>query len=158
MGADMVARPGLTRAAAVPRLRRPASGVASLFVLYAAYAAGPVGAGVCPIVLVMLFLFGVLRLRTQALVRLALFILAGDAFAIALRWHFQPQPLDLHVQLLQWVTLAVTLPWFALMGGYISGLREQLSKSNALQQNQLQAIRVSESRLSEAQRLAGLGS
>ncbi len=158
IGFYIVFRTGLNRAAADSSLTLPQTVVASLIVLYAAYSAGPAGAGVFPIVLVMIFLFGVLRLRTKALVRLALFILAGDAFAIALRWHFQPQPSDLHVQLLQWVTLAVTLPWFALMGGYISGLREQLSKSNALQQNQLQAIRVSESRLSEAQRIAGLGS
>src|SRR5208282_3458354 len=62
------------------------------------------------------------------------------------------------LDLLLWLALAITLPWFALMGGYISELRAQLHKSNARQRHSLQVVKASEANLAEAQRIARLGS
>ncbi|MFD2272028.1 putative bifunctional diguanylate cyclase/phosphodiesterase [Undibacterium arcticum] len=77
---------------------------------------------------------------------------------IGLLWRFKPRSLDLRLELLQWLALALTLPWFALMGGFISGLRKQLHKSNKELQAVLQRVQASEASLAQAQRIAGLGS
>jgi diguanylate cyclase (GGDEF)-like protein/PAS domain S-box-containing protein len=158
IGFYVVFRVGLNRAAADASLTLHQMVYATLVVMYAMYFTNAGGIGVFPIIVLMIFLFGVLRLRTRALLLFALFILAADAATIALGAYSRPQVQDVRVQLLQWVTLAVALPWFALMGGYVSGLREELRKSNALLRTTLQDALASESRLAEAQRLAGLGS
>ena len=157
LGFFAVFRSGLNLRAADPSLTLHQMSAATLVVLYAKYWANG-GQPVFLILLVMAFLFGVLRLTTRKLLFFALFILTACAAVIALRWHFRPQALDLGEELLQWVALAVTLPWFALMGGYISGLRARLRKSNAEQQCALETIKANEVRLAEAQRIAGLGS
>ena len=151
-------RTGLNLRARDPNLTVPQMAVATLVVLYAMYAADAGAAGVFLFLLLMIFLFGMLRLRTRGLLLYALLIVAGYTAVIALRWHFRPETPELASQLLQWVALAFTLPWFALMGAYISGLREQLRKSNSEQRQAIQAIRASESRLAQALRIAGLGS
>jgi len=157
LGFFAVFRSGLNLRAADPSLTLHQMFAATLVVLYAKYWANG-GQPVFLILLVMAFLFGVLRLTTRKLLFFALFILAACAAVIALRWRFRPDALDLGEELLQWVALAVTLPWFALMGGYISGLRARLRKSNAEQQRALETIKANEVRLAEAQRIAGLGS
>jgi hypothetical protein len=50
----------------------------------------------------------------------ALFILAAYGAVIVLLWQFKPETLDVRLEFLQWLALAITLPWFALMGGYLS--------------------------------------
>jgi diguanylate cyclase (GGDEF)-like protein/PAS domain S-box-containing protein len=70
---------------------------------------------------------------------------------IALLWRLKPQTLDLRRELLQWLVFALTMPWFAMMGGYIAGLREKLKSS-------LHTVELSEYNLAEAQRLAHFGS
>src|SRR4029077_15904614 len=61
-------------------------------------------------------------------------------------------------EFLQWLALAITLPWFSLMGGYISELRMQLRESNVQQHHSLEMVKASEANLAEAQRIARLGS
>lgn len=153
----IVFRSGLNLKLADPSLTEPQMLAAILVVLYAMYSANS-GRGALLILLLMAFLFGVLRLRTRALLLYAMFILAAYGGVIVLLWQFKAQAVDLRLELLQWVALAITLPWFALMGGYISGLREQLSKSNARQQVALETVKASEANLAEAQRIARLGS
>ena len=154
----VVFRAGLNLAANDPSLTLPQMVVATVVVLYAMYAATKGEPGVFLILLLMIFLFGVLRLRTKAMLYYALFILAAYAAVIALRWNFKPEAQETSAEVLQWGALAITLPWFALMGGYISGLREQLRDSNLEQQKALRILQASESRLAEAERIAGLGS
>ena len=157
LGFFVVFRSGLNLKAKDPSLTVPQMLAASTIVLYAIYSTNA-ERGVFLILLLMAFLFGVLRLRTKALLLFAVFILAGYGWVIGLLWHFKPQAMELAAELLQWTALAVTLPWFALMGGYVSGLRERLHKSNAEQRVALQKIKASESTLAEAQRIARLGS
>jgi diguanylate cyclase (GGDEF)-like protein/PAS domain S-box-containing protein len=116
------------------------------------------GRGAFLILLLMAYLFGVLRLKTKALLLHALFILAAYGAVIVLLWQFKPETLDVRLEFFQWLALATTLPWFALMGGYISGLRAELGKSNAQQHHALQMAKASEANLAEAQRIARLGS
>jgi diguanylate cyclase (GGDEF)-like protein/PAS domain S-box-containing protein len=153
----IVFRSGLNLKLLDPSLTEPQMLTATLVVLYAMYSANS-GHGAFLILLLMAYLFGVLRLKTRALSIYALFILAGYGAVIALLWHFKPATLDIRLELLQWLALAITLPWFAFMGGHISELRAQLRKSNAQQHQSLQMVKASEANLAEAQRIARLGS
>ncbi len=154
----VVFRTGINQRAADPSLTVPQMAVATAIVLFAEYSSNAGAIGVYAVVLTMIFLFGVLRLRTRQMLFFAAFMLAAHAAVLMLRWRFKPEAQDVSEHVLQWVVLAVTLPWFALMGGYISALREQLRQSNLAQRNALQTIKASESRLAEAQRIGGLGS
>jgi diguanylate cyclase (GGDEF)-like protein/PAS domain S-box-containing protein len=128
----------------------PQMAVASVTLLGAAYAADG-GRAIFLVLLAMVSLFGALRLRTAMLMRYALSCVAGYAGVIGLLHVFKPERLDLQLELLQLLVFAVTMPWFALMGGYISELREQLKSA-------FRTVTESERALAEAQRLAQFGS
>jgi len=78
-------RSGLNRAAADPSLTMHQMVVATAIVMYAMYFVGRGRSGRFPNIVLMIFLFGVLRLRTRALLRFALFILIAHAATTALR-------------------------------------------------------------------------
>ena len=153
----IVFRSGLNLRLPDPSLTEPQMLTATLVVLYAMYSANS-GRGAFLILLLMAYLFGVLRLKTKALLLYALFILTAYGAVIVLLWQFKAETLDVRLEFLQWLALAITLPWFAMMGGYISELRAQLRKSNAQQLRSLEMIKASEANLVEAQRIARLGS
>ncbi len=153
----IVLRSGLNLKLPDPSLTQPQMLTASVVVLYAMYSAN-YGRGVFVILLLMAFLFGVLHLKAKVLLLYALFILASYGAVIVLLWQFKPATLDVRLDFLLWLALAITLPWFALMGGYISELRAQLHKSNVRQRHSLQVVKASEANLAEAQRIARLGS
>ena len=153
----VVFRSGLNRQLPDPSLTLPQMLTATLVVLYAMYAAN-YGRGIFVTLLLMAFLFGVLRLKARALALYALFILAAYAAVMVLLWKFKPETLDVRVEPLSWLALVITLPWFSLMGGYLSELRAQLQKSNAQQRQALEVVKASEANLAEAQRIARLGS
>lgn len=153
----LVFRSGLNLRLPDPSLTEPQMLTATVVILCAMYSAN-YGRGIFVTLLLMAFLFGVLHLKARALLLYALFILAAYGAVIVLLWQFKPQALDIRLEFLQWLALAITLPWFALMGTYISQLRAQLRKSNALQHHSLEMVSASEANLAEAQRIARLGS
>lgn len=150
-------RSGLNLKCRDPNLALPQMGAATLITLYTMYAANG-GRSVFIILLLMAFLFSVLQFSSRALLIYAASILVAYGLIIGLLIRFKPQSLDLRLEVLQWLTLALTLPWFATMGSFISGLRNQLRKTNAELASVLQQVLASESSLAEAQRTAGLGS
>ena len=82
------------------------------------------------IVFLIAFLFGVFRLRTQQLLLLAgISILAYAAMVDALM-QFKPETVEAADEILQLIVLAVTLPWFAFMGGYVTRLRDEMTATN----------------------------
>jgi PAS domain S-box-containing protein len=151
-----VFRSGLNLRCRDPNLTVEQMVVSSVVILYTMYAANQ-GRDVFLMVLLMIFLFGVLQLSIRTLLTCAAGILLGYGAVIALLWRWRPEALDLHHELLQWCALAITLPWFAVMGGFISGLRKKLHKRNEELQGLLQRVRASETGLAQAQRIAGLG-
>ena len=153
----LVFRSGLNLRLPDPSLTEPQMLTATVVILCAMYSAN-YGRGIFVTLLLMAFLFGVLHLKARALLLYALFILAAYGAVIVLLWQFKPETLDLRLEFLQWLALAITLPWFALMGTYISELRAQLRKSNAQQRHSLEMVKASEVNLAEAQRIARLGS
>ena len=140
-----------------PNLAIPQISVTTLVILYTMYVADG-GRAAFVIMLLMAFLFSVLQLPSRTLLQCAGGMLAGYAGVIGMLQHFRPHSLDLQLELLQWLALALTLPWFALMGGFVSGLRTQLRQSNTKLAGMLQRAQASESSLAQAQRMAGFGS
>ncbi|HVK56367.1 MAG TPA: hypothetical protein VM532_15240, partial [Burkholderiales bacterium] len=148
-----VFRTGLNLRAPDPSLTLPQMSASTLTMLYMMYAAN-VAHAVFPVVLVMIFLFGVLRFATRTLLFFSAFVIFGDLAVIILLWYAKQDRPRVQLELLQWLTLTITLPWFALMGGYIRALRERVHKSNADLQSALQTAQTSEKNLAEAQRIA----
>ena len=88
------------------------------------------GRGALLLVFLVAFLFGVFRLRTRQLLLLAVTaILAYGAQVLAL-YRFKPGRVAIEDEILKLIVLAVTLPWFAAMGGYVSRLRDDMRDSN----------------------------
>lgn len=140
-----------------PSLSLAQMSAATLVTLYAMYAADGARA-VFMVLLMMIFLFSVMLLTSRALLVYAACILIGYSGVIGLLWRFKPQSLDLPLELLQWLALALTLPWIARMGGFVRRLRKGLRQSNRELKGVLQRVQASESLLAQAQRIAGLGS
>ncbi|MDQ2987552.1 MAG: diguanylate cyclase, partial [Pseudomonadota bacterium] len=130
---------------------------ATLVVFYALYEAQSARA-VFLIVLLMIYMFGMLGLSTRILLRFAAGILGGYALLIFLLLRIRPDTVDLRLEGLLWLAMAITLPSFAWMGGLIGTLRQRARDSNRQLQEMLAQVRSSEARLHQAQRIAHLGS
>ena len=76
------------------------------------------------------FMFGMLRLATMQLVVIGLISLAAFAFVIWLRHAVGRDGNALQADLLQWSVLALTLPWFLLIGRHIRRLRKGLADAS----------------------------
>jgi diguanylate cyclase (GGDEF)-like protein len=76
------------------------------------------------------FIFGIFRLRTAQFLGAALFALAGYAVVIGLLVKYHPQSINLRIEALQWVLIAMVLPWFAVIAAYISNIRSTLRQKN----------------------------
>ncbi|RZA28413.1 MAG: diguanylate cyclase [Proteobacteria bacterium] len=131
-------------------LTQPQMTAASATLLGTAYAADS-GRAVFLVLLVMVGLFGALRLRTRTLLMHAVCVVAGYALVIGLLQRWRPDVLDLPLELLNLLVFGPCMLWFALMAGYISELRERLKAA-------LRTVAESERTLAEAQRLAQFGS
>ena len=52
------------------------------------------------------------------------------ALMVAALYRFKPDTVEAADEILQLIVLAVTLPWFAVMGGYVSRLRDEMTAAN----------------------------
>jgi len=82
------------------------------------------------IVFLVSFLFGVFRLRTRQLLFLAVTAIASYALMIVALYRYKPQTVEAADEILELIVLAVILPWFAAMGGYVSRLRDEMTSAN----------------------------
>ena len=147
---------GLNQRFADPSLTLAQMLSATIVLLGTMYAADA-GRSMFLLLLLMVFMFGVLRFDTRGLLRYAAFLLFAYAAVIALSWVNKRESFDLGLALLQWVTLALALPWFAWMGGYIRELRTELQRRNLELTEALRAAQASEANLEEAQHIARIG-
>jgi diguanylate cyclase len=101
---------------------------ATMVIMYTVYLAEQVR----PLVLMfylILFLFGLLRLTTPQLLAIGGFALTTYAGVIFLVVRLKGEQVNLRMEVLYGVVLALGLIWFALVGGYISKLRDKLRQS-----------------------------
>ena len=97
------------------------------YIMY--YADG--GRGALLVVYMVAFLFGVFRLRFGQLLALAGTAIVAYGVLVLALYRFKPQTVEPADEILQLIVLAVTLPWFALMGGYVTKLREDMTSANS---------------------------
>ena len=119
-------RSGLNLRFSDPSLTAVQVGAAVLWLAYIMYHAGAAR----PLLLIfypVAMLFGVLRLDAPRLMGLAVLALAAHGTGLAL---LAQRGGDRAALLTEFLLLAVVLPWFAAMGGYVNRLRLRLSDSH----------------------------
>jgi diguanylate cyclase (GGDEF)-like protein len=100
-------------------------------VLFAVYHAD-IERGITLALFFLVFLFGVFRLNTREFFTLTLYALCGHALVINLLMHFRPHAVtNVLSEGFNWLLLAATLPWFGMVGGRISAMRDRLRARNA---------------------------
>ena len=82
------------------------------------------------IIYLVVFLFGIFRLNTRQFMALSAFVLSTYGAVIFLLAQYHPEKISLYEDILQWVALAALLPFFGVLGGYISSLRSKLRKQH----------------------------
>jgi len=91
--------------------------------LYYVDVARGISLGLCFLV----FLFGIFRMSTRELIVAALYALAAYALIINLLMQLRPESIqNLKQEWFNWVLLAISLPWFAVVGGRIREIRDRL--------------------------------
>ncbi|HYV99071.1 MAG TPA: response regulator [Gemmatimonadaceae bacterium] len=122
-----------------PSLTTPQLAVSIVTMAYIMYYADS-GRGAMMLVFLVSFLFGVLKLRTRQLLFLAAIAVLSYALMVAALRVYKPQTVQLADEVLELMVIAITLPWFAFMGGYVSNLRDEMRVANrALEQAKLAA-------------------
>jgi len=76
----------------------------------------------------MSMMFGALRLGTARLLWLAVVALLAHGVMLVV-WHHHHPVLGIEASVVEWLALAMILPWFAGMAAYVNALRTRLSKS-----------------------------
>jgi diguanylate cyclase (GGDEF)-like protein len=100
-------------------------------VLMAALYSSDVERGISLALCFLIFLFGIFRLSTRELVLLSLYACGGYALVINLLMHFRPAAItDVRHEWFNWLLLALSLPWFGVVGGRIRALRDRLRERN----------------------------
>ncbi len=82
-------------------------------------------------ILLMIFYFGIYRMDTRAMIRLAMINIAFYGALIAALYLYRPHALDLHLELLRWAMLALVSLWFSTVGGHVTKLRRELAARRA---------------------------
>lgn len=82
-------------------------------------------------ILLMIFYFGIYRLNTRAMTRLALINVGFYAGMIAALYWYRPQQLNLSLELLRCGVLALVSLWFGTIGGHVTKLRQELAVRKA---------------------------
>src|SRR5215471_3949803 len=88
------------------------------------------GRGALLVIYLVSFFFGVFRLRTRALLYLAALAAAAYAVMVACLYWLKPAQVRDNDEILMLIVVVVTLPWFAVMGGYVSRLRDEMRDTN----------------------------
>ena len=77
------------------------------------------------------FMFGLFRLNARQFLFLSVFAVANYAAIILLLYKIHPESINNKTDVLNLVILATVLPWFSLVGGYISSLRTKISRDRS---------------------------
>ncbi len=129
----------------------------TLTISYVVYYAGD-ARPVFVLIYLISFLFGIFSLSTAALLLIALAMIASYAAVVALLAVNYPDAVNFNLELLRLLVLGAVLAWFALMGGYIQGLRTRLRKARDSTEAANRVLVEQKGQLDTAQRMAHLGS
>jgi diguanylate cyclase (GGDEF)-like protein len=114
--------------------------LASIVVMYAIFFVHEARGVLCS-VYILILLFGTFRLDTRQFLKISCFILMTYGVDIFLLRVFRPQDIVLHIEIFQWLVLAVVLISVSFIGGNISALRRDLATSRKKLQASLEKIK-----------------
>lgn len=124
----MIFRTGLNKKFKDPSLTLAQMVMATFWTMEVVYYADRLRSQVLVLYFVV-FVFGLFRLRVRQFLFLSVFAVANYSAVIAILYKFHPDYVNDKIDLLSIVTLSTVLPWFSLVGGYITHLREKVSKA-----------------------------
>ncbi|MFZ1037064.1 MAG: GGDEF domain-containing protein, partial [Smithella sp.] len=104
---------------------------ASLWIMEASYYTESYRSATILLYLVAFF-FGLFRLNAREFIFLSFFAIAGYAMVILLLYKNHPESINGKIEILNIVILATILPWFSVVGGYITGQQNKLAKSHSI--------------------------
>lgn len=113
-----------------PSLTLPQMIMGLFFALLAIYHTGA-ARGIMLMVFLVVFIFGVFRLRAHQFLGLTAMVLSIYGAMIMFQTRLRPMPIDPVIEWLSWIMLGAVLIWFSMVGGHINKLRACLTKSNA---------------------------
>jgi diguanylate cyclase (GGDEF)-like protein len=119
-------RSGFNLRFADPSLTKPQVYIGITLLMLGLYSID-VGRGISLGLCFFAFLFGIFRLSTRELMTVTLYTLAAYALVINLLMHWRPESVqNVQQEWFNWALLALTLPWFSVIGGRIRALRDRL--------------------------------
>jgi diguanylate cyclase (GGDEF)-like protein/PAS domain S-box-containing protein len=125
----VIFRTGLNKSFKDPSLTLLQMLIATFWIMVVVYYAYEARSGVLLVYMVVL-VFGLFRLRIRQFLFLSAFAFVNYSAIILLLYKTHPEYINKNVEIFNIVVLAFILPWFAVIGGYITNLRT--SVSNAL--------------------------
>lgn len=125
----VIFRTGLNKKFKDPSLTLLQMLIATFWIMVVVYYAYEARSGVLLVYMVVL-VFGFFRLRIRQFLFLSAFAFVNYSAIILLLYETHPEYINKNVEIFNIVVLAFILPWFAVIGGYITNLRT--SVSNAL--------------------------
>ena len=123
-------RSGLNRYWPDPSLTLPQMVVATTWVMLLT-ALAPRVRGILLLLYVVVFLFGVFRLRRREYLTLTALVLVSYGLVVVRDIYVHNAWTPLPIEALQYVVLATTLIWLAFFGSYVGKLRETVSRRNS---------------------------
>ncbi|MHB8138779.1 MAG: GGDEF domain-containing protein [Smithellaceae bacterium] len=113
---------------------------AILVTMYGMYFANE-SRGILLLVYILILIFGIYKLNTRGFLYVSIFTLVTYGIDIALLSHFRPEGVNLNIEYLQWLVLALVLAAFSIIGGHISSLRRHLRISQSELQKSVAIIK-----------------
>lgn len=124
----VILRTGLNKRFNDPSLTLLQMLVATFWAMVILYYADAARGSVLLLYLVV-FVFGLFKLKVREFLFLSLFAVANYAAVIFVLYQSNPESISYKTDILNIVVLATVLPWFSLVGGYIANLRNKLSST-----------------------------
>ena len=124
----IILRSGVNKRFKDPSLTMVQMILATVWIMICLYSAGEIRSSMLLVYFVVL-VFGVFRLRFLQFLFISLFALINYSLVVYLLYTFHPEEIKLKVELINILLLATVLPWFALLGSYITNLRTTIAKA-----------------------------
>ena len=119
--------------------------IATFWIMVVLYYSDSARSGVLLLYLVV-FVFGLFRLNVREFLFLSLFAIAAYSTVIFLIYKNYPKSINAKMDILNLVILATVLPWFSLVGGYITKLRTRLGNALSTHKKTEEKLRNEEQR------------
>ncbi|MBU1169224.1 MAG: GGDEF domain-containing protein [Proteobacteria bacterium] len=123
-----VLRSGLNKRFKDPSLTMPQMMLGTLWSMICLYGAGEIRSSMLMLYFVV-FVFGVFRLRFLQFLFLSFFAIVNYSIVVYFLHRLHPYEININVELINILFLATVLPWFSLVGSYITKLRATIAKA-----------------------------